>query len=68
MSDVDEFIVDNFTVCNSYEIDEFYNANKNAKSNTLKFLHLNINGCRSNFNELNLSCNSALSILYNSFD
>ena len=50
----DEFFVDNFTVGNAYELSDFYNIVNNFQSNTLKILHLNINGCRTNFNELNL--------------
>ena len=49
----DEYPVDNFLSCESYEVEQFLDFSNKFKNNKLTFLHLNINGCKSNFDEFN---------------
>ena len=51
MNNEDEMFIDNFIDCNSYSVDEFLTASKKFPIKGLKVLHLNINGCRSHFDE-----------------
>ena len=46
------FSADNFTHCQSFKVNEFIDATSNFVHNSLSFLHLNINSCHSNFDEL----------------
>ena len=50
--------VDNFTSCESLKVDEFIASESNVDNVNLSFFHLNINGCRANFDELNAFLNS----------
>ena len=56
--DYDGESLDNFTSCNSYDVDDFVKLSDTVLNKNLHFLHLNINGCRSNFNEFQLFLNT----------
>ena len=51
MNNDDELLIDNFIDCNSYNLDEFLTASKSFSTKGIKILHLNINGCPTNFDE-----------------
>ena len=53
MNNDEEIYLDNFTACTSYEVDQFHDACGGFSKDGLRFLHLNINGCRTNFDEFN---------------
>ena len=50
--------IDNFTSCKSLKVDQFIASAPNSDDNNLSFFHLNINGCRTNFDELSAFLNS----------
>ena len=58
MSLDDEVSIDNCIACTSYELDQFYAASVDLSNESIRFLHLNINGCRSNFDEFKCFLNS----------
>ena len=58
MNTDEEVYLDNFLACTSYEVDQFQDACTRFSKGGLRFLHLNINGCRTNFDELNVFLSS----------
>ena len=49
---------DNFISCNTHDVEDFIDLSKTVSNNNLHFLHLNVNGCRTNFNEFQLFLNT----------
>ena len=58
ISNDDEESRDNFISCDTVELEDFIGLSDSVSNNNLNFLHLNINGCRTNFNEFQLYLNS----------